>query len=43
LGAHEMPRSDFLTIVREAKKDIRATWTFEPEYWERLMMRKAQP
>jgi leucyl/phenylalanyl-tRNA---protein transferase len=43
LGAHEMPRSDFLNMIREAKKDIRPTWTFEPEYWERLMMRKAQP
>ena len=43
LGAHEMPRSDFLNMVREAQKDIRPTWTFEPEHWNHLMMRKARP
>ena len=43
LGAHEMPRSDFLNMVREAKKDISPTWTFEPEHWDHLMMRKARP
>ena len=37
LGAHEMPRADFLKQVRAAPKDITRAWLFDPTYWHTLL------
>ena len=37
LGAREMPRSDFLQLVRQASKDVRRTWTFSQAHWASLL------
>jgi leucyl/phenylalanyl-tRNA--protein transferase len=37
LGAREMPRSDFLQLVRQAPKDVRRTWTFTHAHWGSLL------
>jgi leucyl/phenylalanyl-tRNA--protein transferase len=37
LGAKEMPRSDFLGLVREAPKQVNRAWTFEAAHWTLLL------
>jgi leucyl/phenylalanyl-tRNA--protein transferase len=37
LGAHEMPRADFLKQVRGAPKDVSREWLFDPTYWQTLL------
>ena len=37
LGAREMPRSDFLQLVRQAPKDVGRTWTFTQAQWASLL------
>ena len=37
LGAHEMPRSEFLKLVRQASKEAKHAWTFQPSYWHTLI------
>lgn len=41
LGAKEMPRSDFLGLVREAPKQVHRAWTFEAAHWTLLLTQKA--
>lgn len=43
LGAKEMPRSDFLRLVREAPKGVQRTWQFEASHWNHLITRKVSP
>lgn len=40
LGAREMPRSDFLNLVREASKQADRAWIFEPSDWVHLLTQK---
>jgi leucyl/phenylalanyl-tRNA--protein transferase len=37
LGAHEMPRSDFLQLVRQTPKDTHRTWVFTQTHWGTLL------
>jgi leucyl/phenylalanyl-tRNA--protein transferase len=37
LGAREMPRSDFLQLVRQAPKDTHRTWAFSQAHWDSLL------
>ena len=37
LGAREMPRSDFLNLVRQAPKHTHRTWKFESSHWDTLL------
>ena len=37
LGAHEMPRSDFLQLVRQTPKDTHRTWAFTQTHWGTLL------
>ena len=43
LGAHEMRRSEFLDLVRNADKSVDRTWLFKSSYWEHLIPRKVSP
>lgn len=43
LGASEMPRADFLEMVRNAPKQSHRTWSFEPHNWNHLLPQKAIP
>ena len=43
LGANEMPRTDFLEMVRNAPKKSHRTWRFETDYWNHLLPQKAIP
>jgi len=37
LGAHEIPRAQFLRHVEKARQQHPMAWTFEPVYWDRLL------
>ncbi len=37
LGAREMPRSEFLKLVRQASKEAKHSWVFQPTYWRTLL------
>ena len=37
LGAREMPRSDFLQVVRQTPKDTHRTWAFAQTHWGTLL------
>ena len=37
LGAHEIPRGDFLQHVRQACRQPSPPWAFEPVYWTELL------
>jgi leucyl/phenylalanyl-tRNA--protein transferase len=37
LGAREMPRSDFLQLVRQTPKDTHRTWAFTQTHWGTLL------
>ncbi len=37
LGAHEMPRSEFLQLVRQAPKDTHRTWAYSHAHWDSLL------
>jgi leucyl/phenylalanyl-tRNA--protein transferase len=41
LGAREMPRSDFLTLLRAASKDTQHAWIFRLATWQTLIPQKA--
>ena len=43
LGAREMPRTDFLEMVRNAPKQSHRTWVFEPHHWNHVLPLKAIP
>ena len=43
LGAYEVPRTDFLEMVRNAPKQSRRPWRFEPDHWNHLLPQKAIP
>lgn len=43
LGAKEMPRSEFLELVRNAPKHTDRTWVFETADWAQLITRKVSP
>ena len=43
LGAREMPRSDFLAAVRQARAEPAPTWRFEPLYWQHLSVSPPEP
>jgi leucyl/phenylalanyl-tRNA--protein transferase len=40
LGANEMPRSEFLKLIREAPKNTKRTWTFTAAHWDHLLLDK---
>lgn len=40
LGAREMPRSEFLKLVRQAPKDVQHTWSLAPSDWHALLTPK---
>jgi leucyl/phenylalanyl-tRNA--protein transferase len=37
LGAQEMPRAEFLKLVRRAPNPMHVEWTFKRSYWETLL------
>jgi leucyl/phenylalanyl-tRNA--protein transferase len=37
LGAHEIPRTDFLRHIETAQREPAPRWHFEPLYWHELM------
>ena len=37
LGAHEIPRHEFLRHIRSAQKEVPPYWHFEPLYWQHLI------
>lgn len=37
LGAQEIPRTEFLKLIRQAPKQMRHAWTFELPYWETVL------
>lgn len=37
LGAKEIPRTEFLNLVREASSEIRYEWIFKLSYWQTLL------
>jgi leucyl/phenylalanyl-tRNA--protein transferase len=37
LGAQEMPRAEFLKLVRHAPNQMHVEWTFKRSYWETLL------
>jgi leucyl/phenylalanyl-tRNA--protein transferase len=37
LGAREMPRSEFLQLVRQAPKDTHRTWAYSHAHWDSLL------
>ena len=41
LGAHEVPRAEFLRWVCEASKSNARNWTFAPSYWHTVLPMKA--
>ena len=41
LGAHEVPRAEFLTWVRHTPQNTTRTWAFDPSYWHTVMPMKA--
>jgi leucyl/phenylalanyl-tRNA--protein transferase len=43
LGAHEMPRSEFLNLVRQANLDAHHTWQFNKSNWDHLIPDQAKP
>lgn len=43
LGAHEIHRSDFLNLVRNAAQSVDRTWLFQPSHWEHLLPQKVLP
>jgi len=43
LGAREMPRSEFLKLVRQAPKDAHHRWSFAPSDWHALLTPKGMP
>ena len=43
LGAKEMPRSEFLELVRNAPKHTNRTWMFETADWAQVLTRKVSP
>ena len=42
LGAREMPRAEFLKLVRQAAKHTRRTWKFESSHWDTLLLSETQ-
>jgi leucyl/phenylalanyl-tRNA---protein transferase len=40
LGAREIPRAEFLKLVRQAPKESRYQWKFDPMFWNSLLLRK---
>jgi len=42
LGAHEIPRADFLARIRLAQEEAPPQWHFDPLYWSELSMAAAQ-
>ena len=43
LGATEMPRSEFLHLVRSASTDKKRRWMFTPAIWEALQTQRVKP
>jgi leucyl/phenylalanyl-tRNA--protein transferase len=43
LGAREMPRSDFLQLVRQAPNQTQRTWAFTVATWDHLLATKETP
>ena len=43
LGAYEVPRTDFLEMVRNSPKQSHRPWRFEPDHWNHLLPQKAIP
>ena len=43
LGATEMPRSEFLHLVRSASTDKKRRWMFTPASWEALQTQRVKP
>jgi leucyl/phenylalanyl-tRNA--protein transferase len=41
LGAREMPRSDFLKLIRQANKSVVREWRFCSSYWKTILPQKA--
>lgn len=42
LGAAEMPRSAFLSLVAHARRQAGPAWRFEPVYWNQLLSARIQ-
>jgi leucyl/phenylalanyl-tRNA--protein transferase len=42
LGAREMPRTEFLKLVRQAAKHTQHTWKFESSHWDTLLLSETQ-
>lgn len=42
LGAHEIPRADFLTRVQRAREETPPHWHFDPLYWRELSIGSAE-
>ncbi|MEY4017017.1 MAG: hypothetical protein RLZZ189_815, partial [Pseudomonadota bacterium] len=43
LGATEMPRSEFLHLVRSASTDKKRRWMFTPAIWEAVQTQRVKP
>lgn len=43
LGAREIPRSEFLQLVRQAPKDVHHSWSFTASDWHALLTPKGLP
>jgi leucyl/phenylalanyl-tRNA--protein transferase len=39
LGAKEIPRGDFLQLIRQAPKQMQPQWTFKLSYWQAVLPR----
>lgn len=42
MGAHEIPRSDFLAAIQSALPEASPQWQFQPLYWSELLTAAAQ-
>jgi leucyl/phenylalanyl-tRNA--protein transferase len=42
MGAREIPRSEFLTHIRDARKDTHHAWVFNASCWENLIPTKVE-
>lgn len=43
LGAQEMPRADFLKLVRAASHEAQRVWRFEHHHWQHILGEPTQP